>query len=324
MGRRMQHSTSRLSCSEMVSNRAWIAFAAMSAIWGVPYLLIKIAVDGGVPPVGLAWARVVLAALVLIALAARAGLLSTLRGHMRWVAAFGVIEVALPFPLIGFGERHVSSSLAAILIATVPLMIAVIAIVFDSSERPTHGRMSGLGIGFIGVVALLGVDLSSHPGELAGVAAILGAAVGYALGPMILKHRLAGLDPRAVIGSSMAVAGVLLTPAAILTAPSSSPTVGALCATVALGLVCTALAFVVYTVLIGEAGPSRASVITYINPIVAVALGVALLSEQPDGGTVAGLLLILAGSWLSTVGRLPPGLLGRLRSPRAGSDGFSP
>ncbi len=300
-----------------MSKRAWIAFAAMSVIWGVPYLLIKVAVDGGVPPVVLAWARVLLAASVLLFLAARAGVLSTLRGRMRWVAAFGVIEVALPFPLIGFGERHVSSSLAAILIATVPLIIAVLAIGFDSSERPAPSQMTGLGVGFAGVVTLLGVDLSSHPGELLGVIAILGAAFGYAIGPMILKHRLAGLDPRATMGASMGAAGLLLTPAAIATLPSRAPSGGALAATVALGLVCTALAFVVYTVLIGEAGPSRASVITYINPVVAVGLGVALLGEQPDGGTVAGLLLILAGSWLSTGGRMPPRLMMRLGGLRA-------
>jgi drug/metabolite transporter (DMT)-like permease len=292
-----------------MSRRAWTAFAAMSAIWGIPYLLIKIAVDDGLPPAVLAWGRVTLAALVLLPLAARAGTLAAVCGRLRWIAAFGLIEVALPFPLIALGERHVPSSLAAILIATVPLMIAVIAIRFDAAERPTRARLAGLAIGFAGVITLLGVDLSGHPGELGGVLAILAAAFGYAIGPMILKYRLAGLDPRATIGASMAVAGLLLTPAAILTAPAGVPGAGALAATVALGLVCTALAFVVYNVLIAEAGPSRASVITYLNPIVAVTLGVALLGEQPGAGTVAGLLLILAGSWLSTDGRLPPGLL---------------
>jgi drug/metabolite transporter (DMT)-like permease len=301
-----------------MSARAWTAFAAMSAIWGVPYLLIKIAVDGGAPPAGLAWARVVLAAIVLLALAVRAGSLGALRGRLGWVAAFGAVEIALPFPLIAYGEQRVPSSLAAILIASVPLMIAVLAIRFDLSERPTWNRMAGLVIGFGGVVTLLGLDVSSHPHEALGVLAILVAAVGYAIGPLIVQHRLVGLDPRATMGVSLAVASLLLAPAAAVTAPHTLPTLGALGAIVALGLVCTALAFVVYNVLIADAGPGRASVITYINPIVAVALGVALLGDRPGAGAVAGLLLILAGSWLSTDGRLPPGLAVLRRITRRG------
>jgi drug/metabolite transporter (DMT)-like permease len=291
-----------------MSTRAWMGFAAMSAIWGVPYLFIKIAVDGGAPPAGLAWARVLIGSAVLLALARRAGSLSALKGHLGWVAAFGAVEIAVPFPLIALGEQHVPSSLAAILIATVPLLIAVLALRFDPSERPTWTRLIGLTVGFAGVVTLLGVDVSNHPNELLGVLAILLAALGYAIGPLIVKHRLANLDPRATMGGSLAFAALLLTPAAVLTAPPTPPSGGALAAIVALGVVCTALAFVIYNVLITEAGPSRASVITYINPVVAVALGVTLLGDRPGTGAVAGLLLILAGSWLSTDGRLPPGL----------------
>ena len=294
--------------SAAMSTRAWMAFAAMTTIWGVPYLFIKIAVDGGAPPAGLAWARVVIGSAVLLALAQRAGSLSALRGHLGWVAAFGAVEIAVPFPLIALGEQHVPSSLAAILIATIPLMIAVLALRFDPSERPTWTRLIGLTVGFAGVVTLLGVDVSNHPNELLGVLAILLAALGYGIGPLIVKHRLANLDPRATMGGSLAFAALLLTPAAALTAPPTLPSGGALAAIVALGFVCTALAFVIYNVLITEAGPSRASVITYVNPVVAVALGVTLLGDRPGTGAVAGLLLILAGSWLSTDGRLPPGL----------------
>jgi drug/metabolite transporter (DMT)-like permease len=289
-----------------VSRRAWLAFAAVSVIWGIPYLFIRIAVRGGVTPLMLAWGRITLAAVVLIALAWRAGTLSHTRGLWRWLVAYAVAEVCFPFPLIAFGEQHVSSSLAAIVIASVPLIGAVLALRFDHSERPTLLRAFGLGIGFAGVIALVGIDVAGRASELLGTGAILVAAVGYAIGPMIIKHRLADLDPRATMGASLAVASLLLAPGAALDFPHRTPSAGAVASVVVLGLICTALAFVVYTVLIREAGTGRATVITYVNPVVAVALGVALLGEQPGAGAVAGLLLILAGSWLSTGGRLPP------------------
>ncbi|HEX4672901.1 MAG TPA: EamA family transporter [Solirubrobacteraceae bacterium] len=289
-----------------MSRRAWIAFSAMSIIWGSSYLFIKIAVDGGVPPLALAWGRVTLAAVVLVALAWRAGTLPTLRGGWRWLAAYAVAEISIPFPLIAAGEVHVASSLAAIIVAAVPLVGAVLAIRFDQSERPTPVRALGLVVGFSGVVVLVGIDVSANVKELIGVGAILLATVGYAIGPMVVKHRLGGLDPRATMGASLAISSLILLAPAIADRPRSAPTIGAIGAVVFLGLVCTAVAFVIFTVLINEAGTSRATVITYINPVVAVALGVALLGERPGAGAVAGLLLILAGSWLSTDGRLPP------------------
>ncbi|HXD60265.1 MAG TPA: DMT family transporter [Thermoleophilaceae bacterium] len=298
-----------------MSTRAWLAFAAMSVIWGVPYLFIKIAVDGGVPPAAVAWTRVTLAAVVLLALAWRAGTLPSLRGRVRWLLAYAVAEISIPFPLIALGEQRVASSLTAILIASVPLIIALLALRFDPAERATGMRLFGLLLGFGGVIALMGLDISGDTGELLGALAILGAAVGYAIGPLVLKHRLVDLDPRATMGGSLAIASLILAPAAALTAPSEAPTGGAIASIVVLGLLCTAIAFVIFNVLIADAGPGRALVITYVNPLVAVALGVTLLDERPGAGAVAGLLLILAGSWLSTDGRLPPRLNVLLRRP---------
>jgi len=291
-----------------MSTRAWLAFGAMSTIWGVPYLFIKIAVDDGVSPAGVAWSRVTLGAAVLVALAWKAGTLGSLRGRWRWILAYAIAEISIPFPLIAFGEQRVASSLTAILIASVPLIIAVLALRFDQSERATGMRLVGLIVGFGGVVALMGLDVSGNPHELVGALAILGAAVGYSVGPLILKHRLVDLDARATMGGSLAVASLLLAAPAALSAPGHTPSAGAIGSILVLGLVCTALAFVIFNVLIAEAGPGRALVITYVNPLVAVALGVTLLGEHPGAGAVAGLLLILAGSWLSTDGRLPPGL----------------
>ena len=289
-----------------MSARAWSAFASISILWGIPYLFIKVAVDDGVPPFFLAWARVTLAAVVLLALARRAGLLGTLRGRWRWVGLYALIEICIPFPLIAAGEQHVASSLAAILIAAVPLMIALLALRFDPSERVGGRRLVGLFIGLGGVVALVGIDVAGRTDELLGAIAILVAALGYAAGPMVLNRKLGDLDPRATMGASLAVAAVVLTPTALV-APATSLSGEALGSIVVLGLLCTATAFVLFGGLIAEVGPGRAAVITYVAPVVAVTLGVALLGESLGTGAVAGLLLILAGSWLSTDGRLPPG-----------------
>ena len=294
-----------------------MAFALASVIWGIPYLFIEIAVRHGVTPPALAWGRVTLGAIVLLALAWRAGTLPSLRGRWRWLLAYAVAEIAIPFPMLAFGEQRVPSSLAAIMVASVPLIGALLAMRFDHSERPTPVRAFGLLVGFCGVIALVGIDVAGHRGELIGIGAIMVTATGYAIGPMMVKHRLAGLDPRASMGAGLAIAALLLLPVAALDPPHRVPTAGALGSVVVLGLLCTAGGFVVFAILIGEAGTSRATVITYVNPVVAVTLGVLLLGEHPGAGAVAGLLLILAGGWLSTDGRLPPGMSHlAARSPR--------
>lgn len=285
-----------------MSRRAWAAFSAMSVLWGVSYLLIKLAVDGGLPAPDVAWLRVALAAVLLLGLAWRANVLAAVRGRWRWLLAYAVVEVSIPFPLIAAGEVHVASSLTAIIIAAVPLISAVLALRFDHSERPTRRRALGLGVGFSGVIALVGLDVAGSSAQLLGAGAILVAAVGYSIGPMLVKHRLGGLDPRAMMAASLSLAALILAPFAAADLPGHAPSAGALLAVAGLGVFCTALAFVVFAVLIREAGTSRATVITYVNPVVALALGVTLLGERPGAGAVVGLALILAGSWLSTGG----------------------
>jgi drug/metabolite transporter (DMT)-like permease len=288
-----------------MSRRAWGAFAAVSVLWGLPYLFIKIADDGGMPPLDLAWLRIALGAAVLVAIAWRAGTLSSLRGHLPWLLAFAVAEIAIPFPMIAAGETHVASSTAAILIATTPLLIALLSLRFEPGERVTGMRLLGLLAGLAGVAFLVGVDVSGSSGELLGVGAVLIAACGYATGPIILKRKLLDLDPTAMMAACLTIAAVLLTPLAAIAIPDAAPSGGAFTSVVVLGLFCTALAMVLMAILIGEAGPSRASVITYINPVIALALGIVFLAEEPGAGTLVGLALILAGSWLATTGPRP-------------------
>jgi drug/metabolite transporter (DMT)-like permease len=291
-----------------VSARAWAAFASVSILWGIPYLFIKVAVDDGISPWFLAWFRVTLAALVLLGLAWRSGVLGSVRGHGRMLLLYAVIEICIPFPLIAGGEQRIPSSLTAILIAAVPLIIALLALRFDASERVRGSRLWGLVIGFAGVVALVGLDVSGSSAALVGSGMILLAAVGYAAGPMVLRNKLGDLDPRALMGVALGIAAVILTPAAALNPPGELPSANTFAALIVLGLLCTATAFVLFASLITEVGAGRAAVITYVAPVVAVGLGVAVLDERPGAGAIAGLLLIIAGSWLSTGGRLPPGV----------------
>jgi drug/metabolite transporter (DMT)-like permease len=298
-----------------VSARAWVLFATVSVIWGMPYLFIKIAVEE-ISPSLVAWSRLAIAAAVLLPVAWKLGALRGLAARWKTLTVFAAVEMAVPWPLLGFGEVHVSSSLAAILIAAVPLFVALLATRFDHSERPTPTRLLGMLIGLGGVVALVGIDIGGKGDELLGAAAILVVAFLYAIGPMIVKRRLSDVDPLGPVAASLGIAALLVTPFAAASLPDSAPSADTIASVVVLGLLCSALAFLFFFRLIAEVGPGRATVITYINPVVALALGVAILDESVTTGVVVGLLLILAGSWLSTDGRVPPGLAaiaGRVR-----------
>lgn len=290
-----------------MSSRAWLAFAAISLLWGIPYLFIKIAVDGGLPPLLLAWGRIALGAAVLLAIAWRAGTLAPLRGRGRWLLAYAIAELAIPFPMIAFGEERVASSTAAIVIATAPLIVAGLALRFEPGDRVDGHRLAGLLLGLCGVAALVGIDVAGSASELLGVACVFAAACGYAIGPMVLKRHLADLDPIASMGTCLAIAGIVLAPLAAAALPSADPSGGALASVAVLGLLCTALALVLMAVLVDEAGPGRALVITYVNPVIAVVLGIVFLGEEPGPGAIVGLAAILAGSWLATRGAPPSG-----------------
>ena len=284
-----------------MSARAWLLFAAMSAVWGIPYLFIKIAVDHGLDPLLVAWGRMALGAIVLLPIAWHAGALDGLGRKWRWIVAFAFAEIAVPFPLISYGEVHVSSSLAAILIAALPLVVAALTLWIEPEERVSAPRLVGLICGLAGVVVLMGIDVVGNGDELLGAGCVLAATIGYAIGPMIIRHRLAELDPRGVSGAALAAGAIMLAPSLALL-PDAHPTAGALASVAVLGVVCSALAFVLFFALIVEAGPTRASVITYVNPAIAVLLGVIVLDEHLGAASLAGLALILAGSWIATRG----------------------
>lgn len=301
---------------EEVSRRAWIAFAACSLLWGVPYFLIKVAVQDN-SPAFIAWSRVALGAAVLLPVAWKFGAFRGLRQRWRVIVAFAVIEICIPFTLIPVGEQFISSSLAAILIAAVPLAVAAMTIRFNPSERVTGARLVGLFVGLAGVIALVGIDVAGRPRELLGAGCMLVATLGYAGGPMLIRTKMSGLHPLGPVAASLGIAALLLAPAGIVSAPSHVPEPKVIASLAVLGIACTAVALATMFFLVAEAGPSRAAIITYVNPVIAVSLGVAFLGESLGAASVAGLLLILAGSWLATGGKPPSGSVRLALRPRA-------
>jgi drug/metabolite transporter (DMT)-like permease len=282
-----------------VSWRAWGAFAALGIIWGLPYFFIKLSLQE-LSPVVVAFGRVALATLILLPIAWRRGALRSLGKHGAAICAFAVAEFVIPFSVISIGERWISSSVTGILIAMVPLSIALIQRFFGVHERLGTWRILGLGLGFVGVAALLGFGTISGPLGWAGVACMLIATLGYAIGPLIIQRHLQGIDPYGPLAASLAVASAVLLVPAIMSLPAQVPTMLALASMAILGVVCTALAMLLMFYLVSHAGASRAAVITYINPAVAALLGVWLLNERFGLGGILAFVLILLGSWLAT------------------------
>lgn len=280
-----------------MTRRGWLLFVTMSVIWGTPYLLIRVAVRE-LSPTTLVCARTLLAAVLLVPVAVHRRQIRPLLVRWRWVAAYTLVEIALPWLFLSDAEEHLSSSVAGLLVATVPLIAVVVyRVVSPASERLEGRRLVGLVVGLAGVGALVGIDVGGT--DLTAVAEMLVPAVGYALGPLIISRRLADLPPVGVVSASVAATAVLYAPAAATHLPPRL-TLEVVAAVVGLAVVCTAVAFLVFFALIAEIGPARSTVITYVNPAVAVVLGMALLGEPFTTGIAVGFPLILAGSVLAT------------------------
>jgi len=282
-----------------MSGGAWLAFAALGLIWGVPYFFIKLAVQE-LSPVMVAWSRIVLATLILLPVAWRRGALHSVRAHFGPICAFSVMEFVIPFTAISLGERWIGLSVTAILIAMVPFSVTLIARFFGLHERLGAWRTLGLALGLVGVVALVGFGPVSGLRGWAGVACMGLATIGYAVGPLIVQRHLADMDALGPVAASLSVASLLLLPLALLTFPRHWPSAYAVGSIAVLGVVCTAIAMQVMFYLIRHAGAARASLITYINPAVATLLGVVVLHEHLGAGGMAAFALILIGSWLAT------------------------
>jgi drug/metabolite transporter (DMT)-like permease len=288
-----------------MTRRSWLLMGLLAALWGASYLFIKVALDDGLEPVFIVFARIALGALVLVPIALRADALAALRGRWSSIVFMALVQVGGPFLLITYGERHIASSLAGILVASAPIFTALIAARLDEEERPRGVAAAGVVLGIFGVVLLFGVDLSGDAQALAGGLMVLLASLGYAVGALFLKHRLRGIPPVGIAASTMVVGTIALAPAALFALPSAAPSAKAIGALLALGAGGTGIAFAIFYTLIAGIGPSRAALVAYIAPGFAVLYGVWLLSEPLTAGSVLGLVLILAGSWIAAEGRLP-------------------
>jgi drug/metabolite transporter (DMT)-like permease len=280
-----------------MTRRGLLLFAAMCVIWGIPYLLIRVAVRE-LTPATLVFARTSIGALVLLPIAAMNGGLRPLVGRSVPVLAFAGIEIALPWVLLSHAETHLSSSLTGLLIAAVPLVGAVITRTTGSRERLGSANLLGLGLGLVGVGALVGLDLGGA--SAVALVEIAVVAVCYATGPIILSRYLGGLSSLGVIAVSLGVCALVYGPVAAFELPSRVPSWKATSSVLVLAVICSALAFVLFFALIAEIGPVRATVITYVNPAVAAVLGVTVLSEAFTVGMGVGFALILVGSVLAT------------------------
>lgn len=279
-----------------MSRRSRLLFAAMCVIWGIPYLLIRVAVRD-VDPGTLVFARTAVGGLVLLPLALRGAGFGPVARRWRPLLAFAVIELAVPWLLLADAELRLSSSLAGLLVAAVPLVGVLVGRVLRTDEQVDALRMAGLVLGLVGVAALVGIDLGHV--DVRALAEIAVVVLGYAVAPVILARSLSDLPSIPVVAAALLVTAAGYLPYAATHPPRqlSGQTVGAV---LVLGTVCTSLAFVLFFALINDIGPARATVFTYVNPAVAVAAGVLLLDERLTLGMAVGFPLVLLGSVLAT------------------------
>ena len=284
-----------------MTRRGWLLFIALGLLWGMPYLLIRIAVET-VDPLVVAGSRTLIGALLLLPVALHRNALAAAFRNWKWLVAFTLIEISVPWVLLGHAETRLNSSTAGLLIAVVPLFAALI-VTRLGHERLESRRLVGLGLGFAGVALLVGLDI--HFSDLLAVAATIVVALCYAVGPIIIDRKLKGVPALGVITGSLILATLIYAPFAPFLWPQQLH-VEAVASVVGLGVFCTAGAFLIFFALIAEVGPARATVITYVNPAVAIVLGALVLSEPLTTGMMIGFPLVILGSWLGTTRASPP------------------
>jgi drug/metabolite transporter (DMT)-like permease len=283
-----------------VTKRGWVLFTAMAGIWGIPYFLIRVAVKQLEPPV-VVFGRTSLAAIVLLVLAGRTGAIRPALRRWRPVLIFALMEMALPWILLTTAEQHLASGLTALIIASVPIVGTIAAFALGDRNALRFVRIVGIASGLGGVALLVGRDLSGdHAPPWWTVAEVLIVVVCYATAPFVADRKLADVPSLGVIAVSLCIVTVIYAPIAATSLPSHAPRINPILAVLGLAFICTGLAFVVFFRLIEEVGPARAGLITFANPVVAIALGAVFLDEVITIATVVGFMLVITGCWLAT------------------------
>jgi drug/metabolite transporter (DMT)-like permease len=288
-----------------MSRRSVALLLTLSALWGASYLFIKVALYDVFSPWAIVSIRTALAALVLVPLAARMGVLGSLRGRAGAVLVLALVQVAVPLSLIGLGEERISSSLTGILVASAPIFTFLLAFALTGEQRASLGSLAGVAIGIVGVGMLLGVDAGGGTQALVGGLFVISAAFGYAVAAWHLKRNLVGVEPVATVAGSQAIAALVTLPLGLAHVPDATPGLDAIASLFVLGVFCTGIAFVIFHTLVASDGPARASLVGYIAPVFSIFYGVVLLDERFTAATATGLVLILGGSWLAAGGELP-------------------
>jgi len=288
-----------------VPRKALFLFLSVGVIWGTPYFFIAIAVEHFQTP-SIVFLRVLLGAMILLPIAIARGMMRATLKAWPAVLAFAVLEMVGPWFLITEAERTISSSLAGLLITTVPFIAAFLVGLLGDKSAWHPVTVLGLVLGFAGVVSLVGIDVFSGHLVLTPVLMMLAAAVGYAIAPIIANRMPAEVPTLGVIAVSLTMVSFIYVPFAAVSLPqdiAAGPSLEAWASVIILGAVCSALAFVIFFALIREVGPARASLITYVNLAVAALLGVVFLGETVTTGILIGLPLVVVGSYLASQAR---------------------
>jgi drug/metabolite transporter (DMT)-like permease len=285
-----------------MSRRSWILFALVGCIWGLPYLFIKIALRELTPETMILF-RSVLGGVALLPFALRERRFDLIKRYWKGLLIYSIVEMVIPWYLLARAEERLSSSFSGLLVATVPAIGLVFALIFRSEAKVRGIRLAGLLVGFVGVVIVIGINLGST--NALSVGEVVVTACGYALGPTLLNRYLAELPPITMVAYSMIFTAIIYLPFGLFHLPThlSGEVLGSV---FGLGLLCSMTGFILFFMLILDVGPARATVVTYINPIIAVLAGVVFLHEYLGTGIAIGFPLVVIGSVLATWGATHP------------------
>jgi drug/metabolite transporter (DMT)-like permease len=282
-----------------LSKRGWSQFAIIGFIWGIPYLFLKIAVEEISPSV-VVLGRVAIGAAILLPIAIKRKVLFIPRKYWPFVLLYTVTELIGPWYFITAAEQKITSGLAGLLVATVPIWAAILASIFGDKTVWHAGRLFGLIIGFIGVVAVVGIESLSGRQDIVAIGMVILAAMGYAYAINMITRRIPEVPGLGLNTWAMIITSIVFLPFAMNSWPTERPSAEAIGSVVVLGVLCTAVAFILFFRLIAEVGPPRASLVTYLNTAVAVLLGVLILNEPFTLGIAVGLPLVLVGSYFAS------------------------
>jgi drug/metabolite transporter (DMT)-like permease len=283
-----------------MSRKSTLIFALVGVLWGIPYLFIKVAVDEdtGYAPAIVVFGRVLIGAAILIPLAIRDRTIFDAFRGIKYVAFYALLEMVIPWILIGTAEQKISSGLAGLLIASVPIWSNLITYFQGDKDALKANRIVGIGIGFLGVVLIVGIETFTGSSDPLSILMVIIAAIAYSYAIIMIRNKLPDVSGIAINGVAMALTAVFYLPFTIALWPDHTVSPEATYSVIALGILSTGLAFAIFFSLIADIGPTRASLVTYWNTAIAVVLGVIILSEPLTVGLGIGLPLVMLGSWL--------------------------